>query len=289
MLHNYSILSMITISLLLFLQHVSCSPVMHTYIDDTTPDYKYKTLLGAWLVFFIFDIVFCNMINWPINSIFYLQRINAWQKSGWDITILTPEDARKHNLYPRFRERMDALGLIHFPRHSYMRNLAMEMTPSGGFFTDIFVYPLHRLKSDDLDDDDNAKLPHTGEMTFHDGHGGSAISGSLDAWNRINLYLVDHIEKNAYDSLQKLGDDFIHYERNHLTLNIFSEHDRDTCDKASTKFVIRFHHNDLRILKVRPMKTDVKEALISKWLNLYEYICWEKKIPFSQLGGPFYH
>ena len=101
------------------------------------------------------------------------------------------------------------------------------------------------------------------------------------------LNIVDHIEKNAHNSLQEHGENFIHYERNHLMLNVFGKHDRDTCDKASNKFVLRLHQVDLKAMKVRPMKIDMKVMFISKWYNFYDAVCWQNRIRPEQLGVPF--
>ena len=138
-----------------------------------------------------------------------------------------------------------------------------------------------------MDDAGQVRLPNNGELTFHDGLAGSSISGNTEAWNKMNLYLVDHIKTNVFDSLKDLNENVIHYENNHLSLNIFGPHDRRTCIKAATKKIIRFHPMDLKRFNVRPMKQSVKEMMIEKWLKFYDFFCWEKKLTALQLGVPF--
>jgi len=278
----------IAITILFLLNHVISAPVVYTYVDaENTPDYKYTDLLKIWT--------------------------HSWQKAGWEPIVLTPEDTKRHLLHTKFVNRMDELDIKHLPRHSYMQNLAMSTTRFGGFYTDIFVFPLHKTMPDDVDEKGNAKLPHDGEMTFHDGVGGSVISGNLAAWDKLNLYLVENIEKNAYFSLQKLSkndlhygrsnfaawdkqnlnlvenieknayfsrqklskNDF-HYERSNLVENVFGTYNRDVCDKASSKFVIRLHSVDVKAMKVKAMTSPLRNMMIANWLQFYQKLCWEK-------------
>jgi len=92
-------------------------------------------------------------------------------------------------LYSKFKKRLDERNIFHSPRHSYMRNLAMSTssTKYGGYYSDIFVFPLHKVTPEDLDDEGYIKLPNYGELTFHDGVGGSIVSGNLAAWDKINI------------------------------------------------------------------------------------------------------
>jgi len=250
----------VALTLLLLIKHISCAPIMYTYIEGSQMEDEYS-ILETWT--------------------------NAWRRAGWEIKVLTPVDVMKHPLYPTFKKHMYEKNIAKAHRHNYFRNLAMATTPVGGFYTDMFVYPLQKVKADDVDEMGNAKLAHGGEMTFHDGVGGSAISGSLTAWDYINLHLVDHIETHYYDSLQTVPLGVIHYERNHLLINVFGTHDREICDKASSKFVIRLHEIDLRVMNVRPMKLPLKQTMISKWFNFYNFVCWEKRVTTAQLGVPF--
>merc|ERR1712232_388649 len=143
----------------------------------------------------------------------------------------------------------------------------MGTTDRGGFYTDVFVYPLQKVRPEDLDETGQMKLPNEGQMTFHDGVAGSTISGNLEAWDKLNTHLLNNMGKYMYNSLSKLPVGAIKYERNHLSINVFGKHDREVCDKASSKFVIRLHQIDLRIMKVRPMKLPLREMMISKWFN----------------------
>ena len=92
--------TLLVISLLLLIQQATCAPVMHTYIDYMIPDHRYKNLLEIWK--------------------------KSWESAGWQTKVLSQEDAMKHPLYVRFKEKMDSVGVVHFNRNSYLRNLAME-------------------------------------------------------------------------------------------------------------------------------------------------------------------
>jgi len=252
------------ILLLLLINHVVCKPVMHTYIDESAPEISYSSYFENWK--------------------------QAWLGAGWEIKVVSLQDAMINPLYSKFQQRMDEKNLSHSPRHSYMRNLAMSgATKHGGYYSDIFVFPLQKVTSDDIDEEGYIKLPNSGELTFHDGVGGSIVSGNLAAWDRINLYLVDHIEKNAYDSFQKLEkkDGFIHFERNNMLINVFGRHEPGICEKTKSKFVARLHKYDLRIMNVRPMNKKLRDMIIGRWFQFYRQHCWYGVIQSSQLGVPF--
>ena len=163
----------------------------------------------------------------------------------------------------------------------------MANTPNGGYYTEVFVYPLQKAKPENTDESGQTVVPNDGELTFHDGIGGNAISGNLAAWNTLSLHLLDHMDKFMYNSLQKIPDNAIHYERNHLVVNVFGKHDREICDKASSKFVIRLHDIDLRVMKVKPMKVQLRNMMIRKWINFYDFVCWAKMFDPHHLGVPF--
>jgi len=262
-----SLKAAITIVLIL-INYVTCAPTMYTYHDDNGSEDQTKSvhpLLETWK--------------------------NAWKQAGWETQVLTLEDSSKNPLYAQYNERLEeskSNNIIDLPRESYMRNLAMGTTTRGGFYTDVFVYPLQKVRPGDLDETGQMKFPNDGQMTFHDGVAGSAISGNAEVWDKLNHHLLKSgMEKYMYNSLTKLPVDAIKYECNHLSINVFGKHDREICDKASEKFIVRLHQIDLRVMKVRPMKLPLREMMISKWFNFYNFVCWEKRIQASQLGVPF--
>jgi len=226
---------------------------MYTYIDEENmAKYLYEDMLKIWN--------------------------HSWERAGWEPKILTLKDVMRHPLYRKFHERIEEKQIKHLPRHSYMRNLAMATTPKGGFYSDIYVFPLHQVKDEDLDEAGNFKLPNSGGLTFYDGVGGAIISGNLDAWDKVNLYLVDNIEKNAYFSLQKLAKNELHYERKNMVENIFGPYNIDICEKAAGKFVIRLHSVDIKMMKLKETpRVYLKNVMIANWIRYYQAKCWGKE------------
>ena len=156
----------------------------------------------------------------------------------------------------------------------YYNFLLVATTPKGGYFSDVFVFPLRKLGPDDIDPNGNIKLPNNGELTFYDGVGGSIISGNLAAWNKINLYLVDNIEKNAHDSFKRLEKGLIHHERQHILVNLLDRQNPEICEKTKSKFVVRLHNIDLKVMNVPPMSKTLRDQMVFKWLEHYRKMCW---------------
>jgi len=225
-------------------------PIMHTFVDRNEPAYVDEELLQLWT--------------------------DAWTKSGWDISILTIEDAQKHPDYETYKQLLDRKRLCCLPRQSYLRHIAMgAIDANGGFYSEPYVFPLHRI-SDMPDGNEimNGNLPYNGEFTSYDGIIGSVLSGSKEEWNRITTTLMSTVEKNVALAFQK-----IYYFDNVTKFNFRSDEMygnfffflQDVCSNSDDKFIIRFHEHDLGNWGFDQYS---RAFVAKKWLENFRSLCW---------------
>jgi len=221
---------------------------MHTYIDRSEP-YLDDELLNIWT--------------------------DAWNNAGWDIKILTLTDAMKHSKYRVYKKLLDEARICCLPRQTYLRHLAMGSIEEGGFYSEVYVFPLHKL-SEIYDSNDITKgiLPNDGGMTSYDGVIGSILSGTKNEWDRLTAILMSKLEKNAVISLLQIRNEnksnvFFHTDEMYENFASFSE---DVCAKAKDKFIIRFH---LHETTKYGFKAQVRAFLVKKWLFHYQSLCWD--------------
>merc|ERR1719253_263141 len=127
----------------------SVKPVMHTFVDDSN-NYVEEELLDLWKT--------------------------SWEGAGWEIKILTPEDASSHVHFKEFEIMLLKNSICCMPRQTYLRHLAMSTVKEGGFYSEAYVFPLNS----DLylqEDGHNITIPHQGNFTSWDGIQGSLMSG----------------------------------------------------------------------------------------------------------------
>jgi len=223
-------------------------PIMHTFVDRDQP-YVDEELLALWS--------------------------DAWTIAGWDIKILTINDAKKHPEYANYAKQLDDANICCLPRETYLRHIAMGAVPeNGGFYSEIFVVPLHRLT--DISDGESiimGELPNNGEMTSYDGVIGTVLSGTKEEWNRVTTALMLMLERNVAISLQKI------YFGNITKFNFNSDEMygnfffflQDVCAKSIDKFVIRFHEHDLAEWGFEQY---TRTFVVKKWFERYRELCW---------------
>jgi len=221
-------------------------PIMHTYVDRSEP-YLDVELLDLWS--------------------------DAWNNAGWDIKILTLSDAMKHPEYQDYKKLLDEARICCLPRQTYLRHLAMGCSDEGGFFSEVYVFPLHKL-SDISDGNDiiKGKLPNDGVMTSYDGAIGSAFSGTKDEYDRLTTVLMSKLDKNAVLSLQEIkfdGKSDIFFQKDEMYEN-FKSFSTDVCERAKDKFIIRFHTHEVNKYG---FEEQARAFLVKKWLKYYHSLC----------------
>ena len=197
-------------------------PIMHTYVDKSI-QYVDDELISLWN--------------------------DAWTNAGWDIKILSWGDSIKHPEYTKYKIALDDAGICCLPRQTYLRHLAMSTIPEGGFYSEVYVFPLHKVVSSISDGFEltNGFLPYDGSMTIYDGVIASVFSGNKSELDRITSTLFSNLEKNAALSLQKIQSEnptLFNFRGDNMYDNIIKSSD-DVCEKSQSKFIIRFHTNEL--------------------------------------------
>jgi len=222
-------------------------PIMHTYIDNSDR-YIEDELLQLWM--------------------------DAWSKAGWIIKVLDVDDAAKHPKYNEYMKLLDDLGICCLPRQTYLRSLAMSTIPFGGFYSDAYVVPLHKLS--EITDGNtllSGQLPNEGKMTIYDGVIGSIFSGEQKEWDRLISIVFANLEKNMSLSLLKIkseNPDIFDFRSDEMYDNFVKSSD-DVCVKAEDKFVIRFHSSEMQL---NGFEAQSREFIIKSWYENYKQKCW---------------
>ena len=112
---------------------------------------------------------------------------DEWKKAGFDIKVLTLDDAKKH---PDF-ETMEIAVKKPFPTDTYnqlcfYRYLAMA-ADGGGWMSDIDTFPTH------FPIEEAMTLPNNGKFTSFQGHVPGLLSASADEWTRVANIMVEDI------------------------------------------------------------------------------------------------
>jgi len=222
-------------------------PIMHTYIDRSD-QYVEEGLLTLW--------------------------IKSWRDAGWEVRLLTPEDAKKHANYAEYNKALRRSKVCCLPLQTYLRHLAMSTIEEGGFFSEIYVFPLRQYTYPEVKD---GLLPNGGNFTSWDGIFGSHMSGSHDEWNRMTKILMENIEKNVVLSLQKLHNESpnsFHHENlvsDSSALLSNNQFRSDLCTVFEEFSSIRFHPNEMN---QRGIDVEDKLAIVSSWFNVHKARCW---------------
>merc|ERR1712151_119339 len=223
-------------------------PIMHTYVDKSNTQYVDDELISLWS--------------------------DAWTNAGWDIKILSWGDAIKHPEYHKYKMALDEAGICCLPRQTYLRHLAMSAIPEGGFYSEVYVFPLHRLSNiSDGIGVSNGLLPNDGSMTIYDGVIASIFSGNKSELERITSVLFSNLERNAALSLQRIQSEnpsLFNFRSDNMYDNIIKSSD-DVCDNAHTKFIIRFHTNELHQYGFQEQS---RAYIVKRWYDNYKRSCW---------------
>jgi len=222
-------------------------PIMHTYIEKSE-QYGNDELLDLW--------------------------IDAWSEAGWNVKVLSNGDAMKHPKYTKYKSMLDLAQICCLPRQTYIRHLAMSTIPEGGFYSEVYVLPLHRL-SDISGGYEliNGVLPNDGSITIYDGVIGSVFSGNKSELDRITSTLFSNLEKNAALSLQKIQSEsptLFNFRSDNMYDNIIQSSE-DVCEKSQNKFIIRFHSNELHQYGFQEQS---RAYIVKRWYENYKSSCW---------------
>mmetsp|Transcript_8341 Transcript_8341/g.11905 ORF Transcript_8341/g.11905 Transcript_8341/m.11905 type:complete len:603 (+) Transcript_8341:111-1919(+) len=153
-------------------------PVMHTFYDESSLGDSVedrRKLLNQWK--------------------------RSWNEAGWDVRVLTMEEAKMHEAFPIFQNSQEEINMethttqsISIPvmspenRNEVYRLLAMA-TKIGGWVCDFDVFPLHIIS------DDGHKLPNNGKLTLYDYTSPSMISGSFHQFDTLVRKVIDGLSK----------------------------------------------------------------------------------------------
>ena len=153
-------------------------------------------------------------------------------------------------------------------------NLAMSINPKGGFYSDAYVLPLHKLST--ITDESTlltGQLPNQGKMTIYDGVIRSIFSGEQNEWDRKVSILFANLEKNMSLSLLKIKSetpDIFDFRSDEMYDNFVKSSD-DVCVKAENKFIIRFHSSEMQL---NGFEAQSREFIVKTWYESYEQKCW---------------
>jgi len=170
-----------------------------------------------------------------------------WKNRGWNTKILNLNDAKKHLLFEEFNESLKEADIRWIPKQSFLRHIAMSTVEKGGFFSELYLFPLRRASNMTLNYiNDQYVLPNEGNFTCYDSTC-SLLSGSYEEWNRITNLLLKNMDKNAFWTLRKIrrSNPSLIY-RQFITYAVEwdssgKEFDMDICDHLKTKSVARFN------------------------------------------------
>ena len=196
--------------------------------------------------------------------------IKAWTNAGWDIKILSLEDAKKHNLFDEFSIILDKVNICCVPRQSYMRHLAMSTVKEGGFFSEQYVFPLRP-------DLHNEPIPNRGNFTSHDGIFGSLMSGNYNEWNRMTELLLKNIKMNVVLSLETIHkESATSYHHGTLVTGPYKllsneQFKINMCNEFNSFSFIRFHTGDMRS---HGIDKEDRTGIASSLLNIYNAKCF---------------
>lgn len=130
------------------------------------------------------------------NQMFELWRL-SWEAIGWQVRVLTLDDARKHPRYNEFYSKLQDVPLWgnrrkgvnrEYNQWCYIRWLAMVVV-GGGWMSDYDILPVRRI-------------PHyIGKFTAHQGGVPSLVSGTEEEWSRMAwAILEDGVLHNTPDT-----------------------------------------------------------------------------------------
>jgi len=178
------------------------------------------------------------------DRLIYLWSSRQWEDCGWNTTVLNLDDAKNHSLFEEFNARLEKANISWTSRQGFFRYLAMSTVKEGGFFSELYLFPLERASNlTSKGTDDQFILPNKGNFTCYDADT-SLLSGSYKEWNRITILLMENIENNAIWSFWKIrisnpasiNRQFISYG---VELNITGkEFDMNICNH---KYIVRFN------------------------------------------------
>jgi len=221
-------------------------PIIYTYIDRSLPGFD-DALLNLW--------------------------IDSWEEAGWRTKILNPHASRYHRDYKKYSKRLDEAGILHTPRITYTRIMAMAIVKEGGFYSEYYVFPLSKAYN-------SLSMANGGNFTSYDGVFGSFLSGTNKEWNRFLRQLMENIDKNAFLSFRKLLDldpHSFHSEEllaTSASLVCSKKFESDTCIDDTNKVAIRVHSSEIRIQGYNVFD---RPALVESWFKIYWSRCVRKQ------------
>lgn len=206
---------------------------------------------------------------------------DSWEGAGWDVKVLTPKDAKQHPEYDHYINLFDKAEICCLLRQSYIGHLAMTAVKTGGFFSEVFVFPLNTLESTPLFM--SGQLPNDGKFTSYDGVTGSLLSGSHEEWNRVINILKESIEGNSPDehdvnfNLRRLTakdepENFTSMNVVIGTTPILSQDQFRTniCEDVKSKVAIRF---DVSELAFHGFDQSERPNMVRSWMRIHKARC----------------
>ena len=118
-----------------------------------------------------------------------------WGQFGWQVKILTEDDAKKNPKYNQLNEQLQKITAPEL-RLPYFKLLAMGTLENGGWYSDYDTFPLY-MGGDDIN------LPNEGKFTLYDGYLPTFMSAKPDEWSRITDLIISTLKE-----MDKEKDDF---------------------------------------------------------------------------------
>jgi len=219
--------------------------------------------------------------------------LDSWKIAGWETSVLNLENAKEHSDYEEFNKKLDDAKICCLPKLTFIRFLAMATINDGGFLSEIYVLPLHKVASGS-----SSVLPDHG-LTYHDGFTGSIISGPQSEYDKLVKLLMANIEKNSSLSQKKIYDlgresNPTSYYRNTEFLENIRYFNQDVCLRSEEKFFLRLHPNEIMKHNVAYLPSSYRAFMVRNWLDFYRNLCWKdhalnhivpKEIAFTKIDN----
>ena len=220
----------------------------------------------------------------------------SWVDAGWEVKILSLNDAQKHALYRDTFNliKRNKLIFLHTSNNpSIFTFLAMSI--HGGYYADSTILPLHpTTKTTNYDNNNDGttdiQLPNHGRFTttksIDNGNLMMVSSGTNDEWHRMYYVLMNNRKVLPSLTLEQLHRDkpyAFHYNSNQekdntssnsiVNINDYKDYitDFNLCEKLKHKFGVYVPSN---YVDMNMSSKEQQLSFVQSWYDTYKERCW---------------
>lgn len=162
-------------------------PIMYTYynkkvekMEDSVDDAEHEDMMGMWV--------------W------------SWEDAGWEIRVLTDDDARKHPEYDKYEAMLSKLDISSYNHFCFHRWMAMSVV-GGGWMSDYDTVPLHMDAGVVMKEQQERNSE--GKFASYCHHVPCLLYGSAQEWDRLAAEIMSYVPKHEgehYSDMKGLKD-----------------------------------------------------------------------------------